>query len=64
MGIHFLYYIFFSKFYIIYANPRVETPIGNITGYYKVSHRSMKYAAFEGIPYALPPTGQLRFEVI
>jgi len=43
--------------------PRVKTPLGGLKGYYKVSQNGRKYEAYEGIPYALPPIGKLRFKV-
>lgn len=43
--------------------PRVKTPLGAIKGYYKVSANGRQYEAYEGIPYALPPIGKLRFKV-
>ncbi|KYM89950.1 Venom carboxylesterase-6 [Atta colombica] len=42
--------------------PRVKTPLGGLKGYYKVSQNGRKYEAYEGIPYALPPIGKLRFK--
>lgn len=53
---------------VVHANvdetsPRVKTPLGGIKGYYKTSQNGRKYEAYEGIPYALPPTGKLRFKV-
>lgn len=42
--------------------PRVRTPLGAIKGYYKVSYNGRQYEAYEGIPYALPPIGKLRFK--
>lgn len=42
---------------------KIKTPLGNIKGYYKESENGRRYAAFQGIPYALSPTGKLRFEV-
>lgn len=42
--------------------PRVRTPLGAVKGYYKVSQNGRQYEAFEGIPYALPPIGKLRFK--
>ncbi|KOC63848.1 Venom carboxylesterase-6 [Habropoda laboriosa] len=42
--------------------PRVDTHLGNISGYYKTSQFGKKYEAYEGIPYAEPPVGKLRFE--
>ncbi|XP_011870237.1 PREDICTED: venom carboxylesterase-6-like isoform X2 [Vollenhovia emeryi] len=44
------------------AAPRVKTPKGAIKGYYKISQHGRKYEAYEGIPYALPPVGKLRFK--
>ncbi|XP_053988368.1 carboxylic ester hydrolase-like [Hylaeus volcanicus] len=41
---------------------RVETPLGGVIGSYKISHYGRKYKAFEGIPYAQPPLGKLRFQ--
>lgn len=43
--------------------PRVKTPLGGLKGYYKISQNGRKYEAYEGIPYALPPVGKLRFKV-
>ncbi|XP_043528092.1 venom carboxylesterase-6-like [Frieseomelitta varia] len=42
--------------------PRIKTPLGAIKGYYKVSANGRQYEAYEGIPYALPPVGKLRFK--
>lgn len=43
--------------------PRVKTPSGGIQGYYKISANGRSYEAYEGIPYAIPPVGKLRFKV-
>lgn len=43
--------------------PKVKTPLGGLKGYYKLSQHGRKYEAYEGIPYALPPVGKLRFKV-
>lgn len=43
--------------------PRVKTPSGSLKGYYKLSQNGRRYEAYEGIPYALPPVGKLRFKV-
>ncbi|KAG5329496.1 EST6 protein, partial [Acromyrmex charruanus] len=53
--------------FAIHANasvsaPKVKTPLGGLKGYYKVSQNGRKYEAYEGIPYALPPIGKLRFK--
>ncbi|KAF2904191.1 hypothetical protein ILUMI_01983 [Ignelater luminosus] len=42
--------------------PLVETTLGKVRGYYLHSYGGRKFAAFEGIPYAKPPIGDLRFE--
>lgn len=44
--------------------PSVETSLGTIVGNYKKSDLGRTYAAYEGIPYAKPPVGELRFKVI
>lgn len=52
--------------FIIHASidtPKVKTPWGELKGYYKTSQNGKKYEAYEGIPYAMPPVGNLRFEV-
>lgn len=43
--------------------PRVQTPLGGIRGFYDYSLNGRKYMAFEGIPYAQMPVGDLRFRV-
>ncbi|KAI4495710.1 hypothetical protein M0802_008333 [Mischocyttarus mexicanus] len=42
--------------------PKIKTPLGGIQGYYKISADGRSYEAYEGIPYAIPPTGKLRFK--
>lgn len=42
--------------------PLVTTPLGEILGYHKKSAKRNSFSAFEGIPYAKPPIGSLRFE--
>ncbi|CAL7947467.1 unnamed protein product [Xylocopa violacea] len=42
--------------------PKVNTPLGSVTGYYKESWHGKRYEAYEGIPYAQSPVGKLRFE--
>ncbi|XP_018579426.1 venom carboxylesterase-6-like isoform X2 [Anoplophora glabripennis] len=41
--------------------PEIDTPLGRVRGYWKTLD-NITYAAFEGIPYAKPPVGNLRFE--
>ncbi|XP_001602765.2 venom carboxylesterase-6 [Nasonia vitripennis] len=42
-------------------SPSVVTAYGPVVGSYKTSQNGRKYAAYEGIPYAVPPEGELRF---
>ncbi|XP_023311620.1 venom carboxylesterase-6-like [Anoplophora glabripennis] len=41
--------------------PEIDTPLGRVQGYWKTLD-GITYAAFEGIPYAKPPVGDLKFE--
>ncbi|XP_019875144.2 venom carboxylesterase-6-like isoform X2 [Aethina tumida] len=43
-------------------HPEVETSLGKIRGLVRQSFGGRKYAVFEGIPFAKPPIGDLRFE--
>ncbi|XP_046744929.1 venom carboxylesterase-6-like [Diprion similis] len=45
------------------TTPRANTTIGLILGYFRTSYGGRRFKAFEGIPYAEPPIGKLRFEV-
>lgn len=42
--------------------PVVKTPMGDIRGYLTKSYQGRTVVAFEGIPYAQPPLGKLRFK--
>lgn len=42
--------------------PYVDTSLGRISGFYRSSYEGRIFSAFEGIPYAKPPVGDLRFE--
>ncbi|KAB0800464.1 hypothetical protein PPYR_06204 [Photinus pyralis] len=42
--------------------PLVQTSLGKISGFYMSSFGGRVFSAFEGIPYAKPPVGDLRFE--
>lgn len=48
---------------VITTRPEVITSVGKIAGYLKIAAEGTIYSAFEGIPYAKPPIGDLRFEV-
>ncbi|KAJ8965970.1 hypothetical protein NQ314_003818, partial [Rhamnusium bicolor] len=41
--------------------PTVKIPQGDIKGTYQRSYNGRTFSAFEGIPYAKPPVGELRF---
>lgn len=43
--------------------PKAKTVLGSVSGYYKESRSGKTYEAYEGIPYAEIPVGELRFEV-
>lgn len=43
--------------------PTVNIPLGLIEGYVGLTVNSKPFFKFEGIPYAKPPIGDLRFEV-
>lgn len=44
-------------------HPEVNTPLGKVRGYYRTSDGGRNISAFEGVPFAKPPIGELRFEV-
>ncbi|CAG9837939.1 unnamed protein product [Diabrotica balteata] len=50
-------------YYVNGDEPLVKTPQGTVQGYYKNSFGERQFLAFEGIPYAKPPVGNLRFAV-
>lgn len=43
--------------------PTVTTPIGKIEGHVGITVNLNPFYKFEGVPYAKPPVGELRFEV-
>jgi len=45
------------------SSPLITTPLGTIEGYYDTSYGGRQFEAYEGIPFAEPPIGDLRFEV-
>ncbi|KAF7992725.1 hypothetical protein HCN44_005069 [Aphidius gifuensis] len=52
----------FNNFFIVKTNPIVKTLSGKIKGYYQKSFKGREFKSFEGIPYAEPPVGALRFQ--
>ncbi|KAF2904193.1 hypothetical protein ILUMI_01985 [Ignelater luminosus] len=54
--------LFFVSSSIGEDGPLIETSLGKVKGHYQQSYGGRKFAAFEGIPYAKPPTDDLRFE--
>ena len=45
------------------SDPRVQIKNGTLEGSFMKSRKGREFAAYIGIPYALPPLGDLRFEV-
>lgn len=48
---------------VVISNPVVQIKNGTLEGIFMESRKGRKIAAFMGIPYAVPPLGDLRFEV-
>ena len=44
--------------------PKVKVYNGLLEGTYEQSYNGRTYSSFWGIPYAKPPVGELRFEVM
>lgn len=44
-------------------DPIIRSRSGTIQGTYRKSFTGRMYSSYEGIPYAAPPIGELRFEV-
>lgn len=44
--------------------PIVETSAGKVLGYEMISRAGRTFLAFSGVPYAKPPVGKLRFQVV
>lgn len=53
-----------SHIYFHEDSPIVSTTTGKLQGFAATSRNGQKYFQFLGIPYAQPPVGRLRFEVI
>ncbi|XP_063991352.1 uncharacterized protein LOC135169896 [Diachasmimorpha longicaudata] len=47
---------------LIFASPIVKIQNGKLQGSYMQTRKGREFSAFRGIPYALPPIGELRFE--
>ncbi|XP_031353001.1 venom carboxylesterase-6-like isoform X2 [Photinus pyralis] len=58
----FLLVVLYARGFVAENGPFVLTSLGPIRGFYKSSFHGRKFSAFEGIPYAKPPVGDLRFE--
>lgn len=59
---HLIFFVLISISAVI-SNPIVRIKNGTVEGIFQQSRNGRKIAAFMGIPYALPPLGDLRFEV-
>ena len=57
-----LFWIFFLPFVLGEESPILFLKTGTIQGHYMTSRAGNKIAAFEGIPYAEPPLGELRWK--
>ena len=62
-SILFVVLLYVVNFCLAEDRPRVSTPLGSIEGHYLISHQGNRYEGYEGVPYALPPVGDKRFEV-
>lgn len=60
----FLLFFIATELLAVENNPTVQTPSGKIKGHYEKSLNGREFRSFEGIPYAKPPVGLLRFQVI
>ncbi|KAF2887884.1 hypothetical protein ILUMI_18289, partial [Ignelater luminosus] len=60
--------LFFSLVFLMNANkfddsyPVVQTKYGKVKGHSLTSRQNRTFYAFQGIPFAAPPTGRLRFK--
>lgn len=59
---HLIVFIVFTWSCSVNANPKVKTQQGLVEGYYDETFSGKTILAFEGVPYATPPVGDLRFQ--
>lgn len=62
MNILVIFALFFD--YVICAGPLVNIHQGQLKGKHFLSRSGRNFFAFQGIPYAKPPVGNLRFKVL
>jgi hypothetical protein len=43
--------------------PQVTVKQGELQGHYLTSRKGRRFAGFQGVPYAKPPLGEMRFRV-
>lgn len=58
-----LYFIVLLRTLVADLAPEVTVTQGKLKGKYRVTKGNRTFSAFEGIPYAHPPIGDLRFKV-
>jgi hypothetical protein len=44
-------------------NPQVTVEQGALRGHYLTSRKGRQFVGFQGVPYAKPPLGEMRFKV-
>lgn len=62
LKLSYFFIAFLALFNFVVTLPQVEIRQGVIVGQYKTSYRNRTFSAFEGIPFAEPPVGKLRFK--
>ena len=61
---NFLEIVFVVKDYLFHLNFQVATKYGSLNGKWMKSRNGRNFVGFEGIPFARPPVGELRFKVL